>query len=107
VDQALNSFSHDPALAINASNQIYIIGHGHPKNVSCLSMDTMCTIKKNSNGTWANPQLFASPPGSSSFDASPSVKWSVVGFNRPETIEFIFFRTPYDNPTFYYGRFQN
>jgi hypothetical protein len=106
VDQALNVFSHDPAVAINGSGQIYIIGHGHPKNVSCLSMDDICTVKKNSNGTWANPLLFASPPVGS-FDSSPSVKWSVVGFNRPETFEFIFFRTPYDSPTVYYARFQN
>ncbi|MBK9924363.1 MAG: hypothetical protein IPP66_03645 [Anaerolineales bacterium] len=107
TDQALSIFTHDPALALNSAGEIYVIGHGHPKNATCLSMDDMCTAKKNSNGTWGNPQLFAAHPSGKSFDSSPSVKWSVVGFNRPETIEFIFFMTPYDNPTLYYGRIQS
>ncbi len=110
VDHPLNAFSHDPALAINSGGEMYIIGHGHPDSPSCLSMDDMCIIKRNSDGTWGNPQLFAAHPGSGqpldSFDGSPSVKWSVVGFNRPETIEFIFFKTPYGAPTMYYGRLQ-
>lgn len=104
VDQALNAFSHDPALALNSAGNLYIIGHGHPRNATCTSMDVMCTIKKNTNGTWGTPQLFAPPPSPNSFDSSPSVKWSVVGFNRPDVIEFIFFKTPYDNPTIYYAR---
>jgi hypothetical protein len=29
----------------------------------------------------------------------------VVGFNRADIIEFVFFMTPYDSPTLYYGRF--
>jgi hypothetical protein len=102
VDQALSAFSHDPVLAINSAGQIYIIGHGHPLNTTCLSMDQMCTIKKNGS-SWNNPVLFASPPNNS-FDASPSVKWSAVGFNRPDVIEFVFFKTPYNNPTLYYAR---
>ncbi len=104
VDQPLSAFSHDPAIALNSSGQIYIIGHGHPLNASCLSMDEMCTILKNV-ASWNNPVLFASPPGGFSFDASPSIKWSVVGFNRADIIEFVFFMTPYDSPTLYYGRF--
>jgi len=107
VDHALDIFSHDPALAINGAGEIYMIGHGHPKSISCLSDDDICVVRKNANGSWGNPQLFASPPGGSSFDSSPSVKWSVVGFNRPEAIEFIFFKTPYDSPTLYYGRIQD
>jgi hypothetical protein len=106
VDQALNAFSHDPALTINSTGEIYIIGHGHPENSTCLSMSDMCVIKKSANGTWGSPQLFALHPSGSSFDSSPSVKWSVVGFNRPDTIEFIFFKTPYHTPTIYYGRIQ-
>jgi hypothetical protein len=102
-DQGLNAFSHDPALAINSAGTLYIIGHGHPLNVSCTSMDEICTIQK-SGSSWGNPVLFASPPSGFSFDASPSVKWSVVGFNRSDVIEFIFFMTPYDSPTIYYGR---
>jgi hypothetical protein len=103
VDQPTSAFSHDPALAINSAGTIYIIGHGHHLNATCLSMDEMCTIKKN-GASWDNPVLFASPPSGFSFDASPSVKWSVVGWNRADVIEFIFFMTPYDDPTVYYGR---
>ncbi len=105
VDQALSIFTHDPALALNSSGEFYIIGHGHPKNSSCRSEDDMCFTKRNSNGTWGTPQLFAARPSvSNSFDTSPSVKWSVVGFNRPETIEFLFASTPYNDPTIYYAR---
>lgn len=108
VDTAINALTHDPVLALNSRGEIYLIGHGHPRNsiwgTTCLSMDDMCTIKKNTNGTWSAPTLFIAHTGTDSFDASPSVKWSVTGFNRPETIEFIFFRTPYDNPVLYYAR---
>jgi hypothetical protein len=111
VDTALSIFSHDPALAINAAGEIHIIGHGHPRNTtgdalcrSSDSVDNMCTNRKNANGTWNGPTLFIQHSGTDSFDGSPSAKWSVVGFNRPEAIEFVFFRTPYDNPTIYYGR---
>jgi hypothetical protein len=44
---------------------------------------------------------------SNSFDASVSVKWSVVGWNRPETVEFLFFaalNSNYQSTTLYYGR---
>ncbi|MEP7136734.1 MAG: hypothetical protein ABI904_17545 [Chloroflexota bacterium] len=102
VDQGLNAFSHDPVLAINSADRIYIIGHGHPLNPTCKSMNEICTIQKNE--TWASPTSFAFPPSGFSFDSSPSVKWSIVGFNRPNVIEFIFFMTPYDNSTVYYGR---
>jgi len=104
TDQALDAYTHDPALALNSSGQLYIIGHGHSLNQACQDDNDMCTIKKNSNGTWGTPQLFAAHSGSSSFDSSPSVKWSVVGFNRPQTIEFLFFSTPYASPTVYYAR---
>lgn len=109
VDQAINALTHDPALAINSRGEIYIIGHGHPFNsmggaTTCLSMDDMCMIKKNSNGTWASPTLVIADSGSASFDSSPSIKWSVKGFNRPETIEFLFFSTPYESPVLYYAR---
>ena len=104
VDQALNVFSHDPALALSTSGHFYIIGHGHPKNGSCQSMDDMCMVEKNANGNWGSPALFAAPPAGRSFDSSPSVKWSAVGFNRSNAVEFVFFGTPYDSPTLYYGR---
>jgi len=104
TDQALSAYSHDPAVALRGANQVVIIGHGHPSNSACKSMDDMCTIVK-TGATWAAPQLFAQHPGSESFDASPSVKWSVVGWNRPDVIEFVFFRTPYSSPTIYYARY--
>ena len=111
VDQALTFFTHDPALAINASGQIYLIGHGHRWSStgealcrSFESMDNMCASRKNPDGTWDGPFLLMAPDDGNSFDSSPSVKWSVVGFNRPNTIEFVFFKTPYDIPTLYYGR---
>ena len=64
----------------------------------------MCVIVRNANGTWQPPSLFAAPPAGQSFDVSASVKWSVVGWNRPELIEFLFFSTPYEQPMLYYGR---
>jgi hypothetical protein len=105
VDTALDSYSHDPALALNSAGDLYIIGHGHPqsKNTVCTTTDDMCTIKK-SGASWGSQKLFAAPPSGQSFDSSPSVKWSVVGLNRPETIEFLFFMTPYASPTLYYAR---
>jgi len=107
LDQALPIYSHDPALAVNSRGEVYLIGHGHPNNQSCKSMDDMCVTFRNSAGSWTSPKLFAAHDPGTSFDGSPSVKWSVVGFNRPETIEFVFFQIPsgdYNNPTLYYGR---
>jgi hypothetical protein len=106
VDTQLPSYTHDPALALNSLGDVYIIGHGHPNNRSCTAMTDMCVIKKNSGGGWDLPVLFASPTPGNSFDASPSVKWSVVGFNRPETIEFMFFQANggnYNNTTLFYA----
>jgi hypothetical protein len=105
TDTALNSYTHAPALALNSAGDLYIIGHGHPQsqNTLCTSTDEMCTIKKSEVG-WGSQQVLATPPAGQSFDSSVSVKRSVVGFNRPETIEFLFFMTPYNSPTLYYGR---
>jgi hypothetical protein len=101
TDQQLASYTHGPTVALNSAGEIYILGHGYPLNASCTSLAEICTIKKNSNGAWGTPQLFLSLPGS---DTSVSVKWSAVGFNRPETIEFLFFGGTYNSPTLYYGR---
>ena len=107
-DQPLDFLSHDPALAINASGEIHVIGHGHHRNPAaeepCYSMDTMCYVKMNADGTWGIPTSIIARTDQGSFDSSPSVKWSAVGFNRPEVIEFIFFMTPYEDPTVYYAR---
>ena len=110
TDKALSAYSHDPALALTSKGDLYIIGHGHPKskNTTCLSTDDMCTIKRNADGTWGGQQLFAAHAPSGSFDTSPSVKWSVVGFNQPNVIEFLFAAisgADYSHPTIYYGRF--
>jgi hypothetical protein len=106
-DTALDAYSHDPALALNSKGDLYIIGHGHPQNLSCKSLDDMCLKKQNLDGSWGQSKLYAAHSGSDSFDASPSVKWSVVGFNRPETIEFVFAFIPSGNYSLsqvYYGR---
>ncbi len=111
VDTTLSIYTHDPVLAINNSNEIYIIGHGHPSDpnntvAACKSMLNMCLIKKINDSSWSPPSLVQAATGSDSFDASPSVKWGVVGFNRPETIEFLYFRANggnYDNTTLFYG----
>ena len=110
ADTALSIYSHDPAIIVNSAGDVYVIGHGHPENSGglCPDMRDVCKSKRNSNGTWGAPQLIVDGSASNNFDASPSTKWSVVGFNRPETIEFVIFRIvngDYNNPTIYYGRF--
>ncbi|MBI3243370.1 MAG: hypothetical protein HYZ49_13860 [Chloroflexi bacterium] len=107
VDQPLAAYTHNPTLALNSAGEVYIIGHGHPNNPACLDLRDMCVMQKNGDGSWTAPQLFAAHTGLDSFDASPSVKWSAIGFNRPETVEFVFFRADsgnYNNPTLFYGR---
>lgn len=107
-DQALSSYTHAAALARNTAGEMYIIGHGHPRNASCTDMTDLCTIKKNSNGTWASPQVFITHSTDYHFDTSVSMKWSVVGYNRPETIEFLTFdvkmMSGYDTARVYYAR---
>lgn len=110
TDTALNFYSHAPAIGIVGS-QISIIGHGHPQNPSgpCKSLDDMCYLQKNGS-TWGSLQLLLDNPGGTSLDSSPSVKWSVVGYNRPQYLELVFFRVPatpgldYYNPYLYYAR---
>lgn len=106
-DQALPFYSHDPAVALNSRDELYLIGHGHPRNATCSNENDMCVSKRREDGSWNGPQLFAQHTASLSFDSSPSVKWSVVGWNRPETIEFLFFgvnQGNYSDVTLYYGR---
>ena len=110
VDQVLPVYTHDPALAITGSGELYVLGHGHPLNArlqsglsTCLSMDDMCALRIGA-GAWPTSRLIAPHSVTAGFDSSPSVKWSVVGFNRPEAVEFLFFATPYSAPIVYYGR---
>jgi|GEM_PF-1492408 len=110
TDTALANYSHDPALAVNtATGEMVILGHGHPKNgqssSACLSMDNMCVMKRSGSG-WSGMTLVTSAAGLS-FDGSPSVKWSAVGFNRPGTVEALIFSIAngdYRQPTLYYVR---
>ena len=114
TDQALGIYTHAPGIAMSSTGQFYVFGHGHPKNSiaygagsPCLDMRDMCYIKKSGGGAWGAPQLLIAHTGSNSFDASPSIKWGVVGWNRPQTIEIVFFRITngdYSNPTLYYAR---
>jgi hypothetical protein len=102
-------YSHAAAVIGNAAGDISIIGHGHPNNAACTSMNQMCALTKPSGSTsWQNPKVVLSPTGSDHFDASVSVKWSIVGWNRPDVVEFLFFRAnggSYGNTTVMYGRF--
>ncbi|MEP6987689.1 MAG: hypothetical protein ABI970_18945, partial [Chloroflexota bacterium] len=100
-----STYTHDPALTINASGQLYNIGHG-PMQTGVNT--NMYTMQRNANGTWAVPSLFKIGSTVNDFDASASTKWSAVGFNRPNTYEFAFFRAPsgqYNSAELWYGRF--
>jgi hypothetical protein len=100
-------YTHDPALAIDNKGNTYIIGHGYPFNPSpCNTIDNMCVYVRNTPGNWT-PKLIAAPTGSNSFDSSPSTKWSVVGNNRADTVEFVFpeaINGSYVNTLIHYGR---
>jgi len=106
TDTTTAIWSHDPALAITAAGDLYLLGHGHPANAACTRLDDICWTRRTGPAKWGNPQVFASAPSGSSFDSSTSIKWSgsAAGFVRPETIEFAFFSTPYNSPTVYYAR---
>jgi hypothetical protein len=75
-------------------------------NSTCTNNVDMCVTKKIGT-SWGSTQTFATHPSNGGFDTSPSVKWSAVGFNRPETLEFIFPNTvngSYEHTTIYYAR---
>lgn len=104
TDTALSTYSHDPVVAINSAGEVYMIGHGP---MATGQNNDIYMSKRNANGTWGAISLIASHTGTDSFDASPSVKWSVVGWNRPDTIEYVFFAAVggnYNNSFLYYGR---
>lgn len=112
IDTPTSFYSHASGIAINSGDELYILGHGHPENtnapVDCRSMLNMCYITKPAvGGSWSQPILMLKPSGSDSLDASASVKWGVVGWNRPETVEVAYFAAlngSYQNTQIYYGR---
>jgi hypothetical protein len=110
VDQYTGSYTHDPALAVNTYGEMYIIGHGYSLNTGgCISDMDMCYLKKNADGSWGKQQMLIAHTGTIEFDSSPSVKWSVVGWNRPDTIEFLApnMINGYANTSLYYGAINN
>ena len=60
------------------------------------------------DGTWGPSEVVLAHGGADqTYDASPSVKWSAVGFSRPTTVEFLFFAPVggnYNSTVLYYGR---
>jgi hypothetical protein len=111
-------YTHDPSLTTDSSDQIYLFGHSDWRNsVPCTASYPAainCYVKKNSDGTWAAPQPVKDKHGNSmppsnpqeTFDDSVSMKWGVVGWNRPELVEFAFFsgKAPdYWDMSLYYG----
>jgi hypothetical protein len=104
VDSYIGAYSHDPALALTGTGQLYILGHGYTLNAApCTSNANLCVWTQGAAGTWT-AQIFALHTGSQSFDSSPSVKWSAVGWNRSSAVEFVFFDSGPASPVMYYGR---
>jgi hypothetical protein len=107
--------THGPSVTTDSSDQIYLFGHSKWNDLApCTPTDNAinCYLKLNSNGTWTAPQKVvdatgnANPPSSETFDDSVSMKWSAVGWNRPELVEFAFFsgtKSNYWNMSLYYG----
>jgi hypothetical protein len=111
-------FTHDPSLTTDSSDQIYLFGHSDWRNsapcTAAFPAVINCYMKKNPNGTWTAPQQVKDrngnpmPPSNpqETFDDSVSMKWGVVGWNRPELVEFAFFSGKTQNywdMSLYYG----
>ncbi len=110
-DTALANYSHVPTLALGRSGELIILGHGSNRNGAssseCLTNLNFCYMARSTSGVWGSMQPIAVATGAQSFDGNSSVKWSVVGWNRPEVVEFAFFSIlngDYYVPTLYYGR---
>jgi hypothetical protein len=111
-------YTHDPSLTTDSSNRIYLFGHSDWRNSAPCTASypavINCYVKKNPNGPWTAPQQVkdkngnAVPPSNpqENFDDSVSMKWGVVGWNRPELVEFAFFSGKAQNywdMSLYYG----
>ncbi len=95
--------THNPMPALAPGGQLFMLGHGP---VFTNQNTSQFVLARNADGTWGPHVPVIGPVNT--FDASNSVKWSVVGFNRPEVVEWVFFLAPgglYDDATLYYGRF--
>lgn len=106
-DQALSTYTHDPALALDSAGGLSLLGHGFSLNPACPLETELCLWSRNPDGSWGAPQPLAVPAAPDSFDASVSVKWSAENFNRPESVEFLFFAAlggNYNSTLLYYGR---
>ncbi|MEZ4671858.1 MAG: hypothetical protein R3E39_28475 [Anaerolineae bacterium] len=104
ADVPLAMYSHDPAVALNDRGGVFIVGHGAEATGENVNM---YVSRKQQDGLWSELELIATPQPGDSLDSSVSVKWSVVGWNRPDLVEFVFFAAhqgDYDNATLYYGR---
>jgi|GEM_PF-1026160 len=110
VDQGTSFYTHAPGIGTNNGNEVFILGHGHPNNSACISLIDICLYKRNTNGTWQSPITFLTHSGTDTFDASVTTKWSAYHWNRPETVEFLFFSAinqSYYNTNLWYGRLAN
>jgi hypothetical protein len=107
VDQSLTgTFTHDPALGLDAAGTLYLLGHGDPRVAGCVANTSLCLKSRGADSTWGASQVLAVPTGNANFDASVSVKWAAVGLIRPETLEFVYFSADggnYDSTSLYYG----
>jgi hypothetical protein len=116
-DTFINSYSHDPAIAVKSNGDLYILGHGHPQSTTsvtgCKDENNLCVAAKLSGaGSWSEQKLISAAINQNGitygFDSSPSVKWSAVGWNSPDLIEYTIFTTEnnsYANTSIWYGRF--
>jgi hypothetical protein len=116
TDQFINAYSHDPVLAMTLNGDMYILGHGHPQSTTSISQckdeNTLCVAKKVAgSGSWSQQTLVSTPITiggiTHGFDSSASVKWSTVGWNSPDTVEFAIFSTEndsYSDTSIWYGR---
>jgi hypothetical protein len=128
VDERLPYFTHNPSLALrdrgSLPDEVAIFGHGShwnpgtdlecsedPTNPPSSSVSepehNMCVIRRGPGG-WEAPRLVKrGQPGFSDYDTSVSIKWSVLGRNRPGTVEFLLTEAGpsyFTNPQLYYGR---
>lgn len=106
TDRQTPYYSHDPVPAVNSAGETFIIGHGP----DALNLHFNLYFRRiYPDGTWGSEELLGLPPAGGAFDASPSIKWSAVGWNRPDEIEVAIFNAinfNYNSTDVYYVRFR-